>query len=87
MNWAKTQLNVAKFNLATSGLGNLKLRDLRVSLDDLEITDGGYGYQPLISDCAAISSRAEKNRDGGGNDLCESSRDGGAVQAWRRSVV
>ena len=47
MNWAKTS-SVAKYNLATSGLGNLKLRELRVSLDDLEITDGGYGYQPLI---------------------------------------
>ena len=47
MNWAKTRSS-AKFNLATSGLGNLKLRELRVSLDDLEITDGGYGYQPLI---------------------------------------
>jgi aspartate/methionine/tyrosine aminotransferase len=47
MNWAKTS-SAAKFNLATSGLGNLKLRELRVSLDDLEITDGGYGYQPLI---------------------------------------
>jgi len=51
MNWAKTH-SVAKFNLATSGLGNLKLRDLRVSLDDLEITDGGYGYQPLIQSIA-----------------------------------
>src|SRR5215510_5227311 len=47
MNWAKTRSS-AKFNLATSGLGNLKLRELRVSLEDLEITDGGYGYQPLI---------------------------------------
>ena len=52
MNWAKTR-SVAKFNLATSGLGNLKLRDLRVSLDDIEITDGGYGYQPLIKAIAA----------------------------------
>jgi aspartate/methionine/tyrosine aminotransferase len=52
MNWAKTH-SVAKFNLATSGLGNLKLRELRVSLDDLEITNGGYGYQPLISSIAA----------------------------------
>jgi len=51
MNWAKTS-SVAKYNLATSGLGNLKLRDLRVSLDDLEITDGGYGYQPLIQSIA-----------------------------------
>ena len=47
MNWAKTS-SVAKYNLATSGLPNLKLRELRVSLDDLEITNGGYGYQPLI---------------------------------------
>src|SRR6186713_2371263 len=53
MNWAKTR-STAKFNLATSGLGNLKLRELRVSLDDLEITDGGYGYQPLIQ---AIATR------------------------------
>src|SRR5689334_5842656 len=51
MNWAKTR-SVAKFNLATSGLDNLKLRDLRVSLDDLEITGGGYGYQPLIESIA-----------------------------------
>ena len=48
MNWAKTS-STAKFNLATSGLGNLTLSELRVSLDDLEITNGGYGYQPLIA--------------------------------------
>ena len=53
MHWAKTS-STAKFNLATSGLGNLKLRELRVSLDDLEITEGGYGYQPLIQ---AIANR------------------------------
>ncbi len=53
MNWAKTS-SIATFNLATSGVGNLKLRELRVSLDDLEITDGGYGYQPLIQ---AIANR------------------------------
>ena len=52
MNWAKTS-STAKVNLATSGLGNLKLRELRVSLDDLEITNGGYGYQPLIQSIAA----------------------------------
>ena len=51
MYWAKTS-STAKFNLATSGVGNLKLRELRVSLDDLEITDGGYGYQPLIQSIA-----------------------------------
>jgi aspartate/methionine/tyrosine aminotransferase len=47
MNWAKTKSS-AKFNLATSGMPNLSIRQLRVSLDDLEITDGGYGYAPLI---------------------------------------
>jgi len=51
MHWAKTS-STAKFNLATSGVGNFKLRQLRVSLDDLEITDGGYGYQPLIQSIA-----------------------------------
>src|SRR5215510_6148277 len=59
MNWAKTS-SAAKFNLATSGLGNLKLRELRVSLDDLEITDGGYGYQPLIK---LIAERYRVNRE------------------------
>jgi aspartate/methionine/tyrosine aminotransferase len=48
MQWAKTHSH-ARFNLATSGLANLNLKDLDVSLDDLEITgEGGYGYQPLI---------------------------------------
>ncbi len=52
MHWAKTQ-SVARFNLATSGLGNLSLRDLRVSLEDLELTSGGYGYEPLLQEIAA----------------------------------
>jgi aspartate/methionine/tyrosine aminotransferase len=47
MHWAKTS-SEAKYNLATSGLANLTLKDLRVSLHDLEITDGGYGYAPLM---------------------------------------
>jgi aspartate/methionine/tyrosine aminotransferase len=51
MHWAKTR-SVAKYNLATSGLGNVKLNELRVSLDDIEITEGGYGYQPLIKSIA-----------------------------------
>ena len=52
MHWAKTK-STARFNLATSGMPNLSIRDLRVSLDDLEITDGGYGYAPLIERIAA----------------------------------
>src|SRR5215204_6279889 len=51
MNWAKS--STAKYNRAMSGMPNLKLRDLRVSLDDLEITNGGYGYQPLIQEIGA----------------------------------
>jgi aspartate/methionine/tyrosine aminotransferase len=59
MHWAKTSSH-AKYNLATSGLGNLSIRDLRVSLEDLEITDGGYGYEPLMR---AISERYRVSTD------------------------
>lgn len=52
MHWAKTT-STARFNLATSGLGNLKLSELNVSLEDLEITNGGYGYKPLLDAIAA----------------------------------
>jgi aspartate/methionine/tyrosine aminotransferase len=49
MHWAKTRSR-ARFNLATSGLENLRLRELQVSLADLEITgDTGYGHPPLLS--------------------------------------
>lgn len=48
MHWAKTRSR-ARFNLATSGLENLKLQELQVALADLALTgEGGYGYQPLI---------------------------------------
>ena len=49
MNWARTRSR-ARFNLATSGLANLKLEELQVSLDELEITgEGEYGYSPLLN--------------------------------------
>ena len=49
MHWAKTRSR-ARFNLATSGLENLKLQQLEVSLDDLEISgEAGYGYSPLLT--------------------------------------
>lgn len=52
MNWAKTR-SKAKFNLATSGLDNLSLKDLEVNLEDLEITGtSGYGYEPLVHSIA-----------------------------------
>jgi aspartate/methionine/tyrosine aminotransferase len=57
MHWAKTSSS-AKFNLATSGIANLSISDLRVSLDDLELTDGGYGYAPLVQ---AIANRYRVN--------------------------
>jgi aspartate/methionine/tyrosine aminotransferase len=54
MHWAKTRSS-ARFNLATSGLRNLKLNELTVNLDDLELTGlSGYGYEPLQK---AISAR------------------------------
>ena len=60
MNWAKTRSR-ARFNLATSGLANLKLAELDVSLADLEITgETGYGYPPLIT---ALAERHGVNSD------------------------
>src|SRR3984893_5661599 len=53
MHWAMTS-SQARFNLSASGLDNLSMRDLRFSLDDLEITgEGGYGYEPLKQSLAA----------------------------------
>jgi aspartate/methionine/tyrosine aminotransferase len=53
MYWAKTRSR-ARFNLATSGLRNVKLSELDASLDELEITGvSGYGYEPLQEAIAA----------------------------------
>src|SRR5437868_3134695 len=47
MEWAKTR-SVARFNLATSGLRNVSIRDFPIHRPEMEITGpGGYGYQPL----------------------------------------
>ena len=47
MLWAKTQ-GRAKYNLATSGVGSFPLRELPVTIDELEINgDSTYGYAPL----------------------------------------
>jgi aspartate/methionine/tyrosine aminotransferase len=47
MHWSKTQ-SQARFNLATSGVGSFRLRELPVDLEELEINgDNGYGYAPL----------------------------------------
>jgi aspartate/methionine/tyrosine aminotransferase len=47
MHWAKTR-SQSRFNLATSGMIPCTMRDLEVSLDDIEITGpSSYGYEPL----------------------------------------
>jgi aspartate/methionine/tyrosine aminotransferase len=47
MLWAKTQSR-ARFNLATSGVSPFPLRDLSVTLEQLEINgESAYGYAPL----------------------------------------
>ena len=47
MLWAKTQ-GRARFNLATSGVGSFPLRELPVTIEQLEINgDSTYGYAPL----------------------------------------
>jgi aspartate/methionine/tyrosine aminotransferase len=47
MQWAKTRSH-APFNLATSGLAHFPLRELGVSLDDIEMSGPSwYGYEPL----------------------------------------
>jgi aspartate/methionine/tyrosine aminotransferase len=55
MHWAKTR-SAARFNLATSGMPNLPLSELPVTIEELEITGGdGYGYGPLVEAIAAKS--------------------------------
>jgi hypothetical protein len=47
IHWAKVSSS-ARFNLASSGVRNLPLKDLPVRLEELEIsTPGSYGYPPL----------------------------------------
>ncbi len=53
MEWAKLRSG-AKFNLAVSGMPNLPLSRLGVTLDNIEISGpGGYGYAPLQQALAA----------------------------------
>jgi aspartate/methionine/tyrosine aminotransferase len=47
MLWAKTRSH-ARFNLATSGVSAMPLRELGITLDDLEMAGPSwYGYEPL----------------------------------------
>src|SRR5689334_668896 len=53
MHWAKTQSR-ARFNLATSGVAPISLRDVPVNLEQFEINGAdGYGYAPLQQAIAA----------------------------------
>jgi aspartate/methionine/tyrosine aminotransferase len=61
MQWAKTRSH-ARFNLATSGVPNLPLSDLGVTLGDLEITGtDGYGHAPLLEAIALKCGVAPEN--------------------------
>lgn len=51
MNWAKTKSS-ARFNLATSGIPNVLMKDFPFEKEDLELTYGVYGYEPLIQTIA-----------------------------------
>ncbi len=53
LHWAKTEAP-AKYNLASSAIAPLRLQDLPVSLDELELAGAGpYGYLPLLEAIAA----------------------------------
>lgn len=53
LRWAKTR-TPARFDLTSSGVPYLPLRDLPVTIDDLEISGtGAYGYPPLLQAIAA----------------------------------
>lgn len=55
MIWAKLHSS-AKYNLATSGMPNVSIKDFPFEKEDLELTYGDYGYEPLI---AAIAEKSE----------------------------
>jgi aspartate/methionine/tyrosine aminotransferase len=53
MEWAKLRSH-APFNLATSGIINYSMDELRAQIEDIEINGPvGYGYQPLLGALAA----------------------------------
>ncbi len=54
MEWAKLRSG-ARFNLATSGMAGLPLKELDVKIEELEINGPGnnYGYEPLLEAIAA----------------------------------
>lgn len=60
LRWAKTR-TPARFDLTSSGVPYLPLRDLPVTIDDLELSGtGAYGWEPLQ---AAIAARYRVDED------------------------
>ncbi len=60
MNWAKLR-SAAKYNLSTSGIPNFLMEDFPFEKEDLELTYGVYGYEPLIEAIAARSEVKSEN--------------------------
>ena len=75
----------SRFNLATSGVGAFPLRELPVTIDELEINgDNSYGFAPLHHAIATkhgvdpdVCRRSRRHLDG------ELSRDGGSDRSRR----
>ena len=84
MEWAKTRSS-ARFNLATSGLTSVPMAEFPLRVEELEITGGGYGYEPLLERIARAHRRADGvHRDRRGDFNGKSPRDGRASRAGRR---
>ena len=61
MAWAKLH-SAARFNLASSGVADASLADLRIADDDLALTGpAGYGYPPLLEAIAAHAGVVSEN--------------------------
>jgi hypothetical protein len=60
MQWAKLKSG-AKYNLATSGMPNVLMKDFPFEKEDLELTYGEYGYEPLIEAIAEKSVAKSEN--------------------------
>ena len=60
MNWAKRE-SAARYNLATSGVPNVLMKDFPFEKEDLELTYGEYGYEPLIEAIAEKSGVKTEN--------------------------
>ena len=60
MQWAKLE-SAAKYNLATSGIPNVPIKDFPFEKEDLELTYGVYGYEPLLEAVAEKSQVKTEN--------------------------